>query len=210
VTEPRFAGNAQATAKVLYRNPDGSVVLEVYDGSDDDVMWVVHPDGSRYEERIVGIRGVRDEWAAAAAAWDDGLFDPVSGAESVSKSESRPVPPEHAGRKRAVESEPEPVPKLEKKAEGRIPAPVSAEVEQAVRDIADAVRSRLVMGRAEVYERRPASDVDRYLAHAVAMNWVTVDGDVLRPGRVDHRPVVPVGDVDGPSWGGGLARVFRG
>jgi len=53
------------------------------------------------------------------------------------------------------------------------------------------------------YERSNRVFMDEYVAHAVVMGWVAVQGDVVVPGSVNPRPVSVIGDVDGPSWGSG-------
>jgi hypothetical protein len=165
-----------------------------------------------------------------------GVPAPVHADVAVSDPPLRGVPPEHAGSDRVVSEPPaaEPVPERRRfrgrkqagpdapvaKTDAEPVAPVielkptvSPEVDGAAQGLAVAVRSRLVMGRAELYQGRPAADVDRYLAHAIAQEWVVADGDQIRPGRVDPRPLEPVGDVDGPSWGpagGSFRRFLRG
>jgi hypothetical protein len=54
-------------ARVLYRNSDGSTVLQVED-EHDEILVTVGRDGSMLEERIVGLAGLREGWEAAAAA----------------------------------------------------------------------------------------------------------------------------------------------
>jgi hypothetical protein len=97
-------------AKVLYRNLDGSSVLQVEDPND-EVLLSVDPDGSMSEYRIVGFgAGVGEAWEATA---------PGSGAMRV---------PDDAGRKVWTHLEPEPVaePKpAPAKPEPTAPVPVS-------------------------------------------------------------------------------------
>jgi hypothetical protein len=52
-------------AKVLYRNPDKSTVLQVEDAHD-EILVTVSEDGTMFEERWSGIKGVREAWQAAA------------------------------------------------------------------------------------------------------------------------------------------------
>ena len=91
------AGRKAVKAKVLYRLPDGSTVLEIDDGTDDDVMWWVHPDGSKYEERIVGVRGLREAWEQSSAPPAVEAVVPLPG-----------LPPEHAGRAPSSPASPSP------------------------------------------------------------------------------------------------------
>jgi hypothetical protein len=87
-------------AKLLYRNPDKSVVLQVEDPHD-EILVTVEPDGTMFEERWSGVAGVREAWEAAA---------PRSGAMLV---------PDDSGQKvwTHLEPEPEPGPELEPVAE---------------------------------------------------------------------------------------------
>ena len=77
-------------AKVLYRNPDGSTVLQVEDPHD-EILVTVEEDGTMFEERWAGVAGVREAWEAAS---------PASGAVLV---------PDDAGRKVWTQLGPEPV-----------------------------------------------------------------------------------------------------
>jgi hypothetical protein len=52
-------------AKLLYRNPDKSTVLRVEDPHD-EILVTVEPDGTMFEERWSGVKGVREAWEAAA------------------------------------------------------------------------------------------------------------------------------------------------
>jgi hypothetical protein len=78
---------------------------------------------------------------------------------------------------------------------------VSREVTEAAKRVAVMVRELDVVSKRQLGRGMVAGAVDRYLAYAVAQEWVVVDGDVLRPGRVDPRPVTTIADVNGPSWG---------
>ena len=52
-------------AKVLYRNPDGSTVLQVED-EHDEILVTVEPDGSMFEERWSGLLGFVRPWRLRA------------------------------------------------------------------------------------------------------------------------------------------------
>jgi hypothetical protein len=78
-------------AKLLYRNPDGSTVLQVED-EHDEILVTVKEDRTMFEERWSGVAGVREAWEAAA---------PGPGAMRV---------PDDAGRKVWTHLEPEPEP----------------------------------------------------------------------------------------------------
>jgi len=52
-------------ARVLYRNPDKSTVLQVAD-EHDEILVTVEEDGTMFEERWTGVAGVREAWEVAA------------------------------------------------------------------------------------------------------------------------------------------------
>ena len=67
---------------------------------------------------------------------------------------------------------------------------VDSVVDRAARVIATAVRERRVVPRAELYEGVSSAQVDRFIAHAVAMGWCVLDGPgLIRSGPVNHWPV---------------------
>jgi hypothetical protein len=166
---------------------------------------------------IYGVTGLCDSCMAGPHDWslwpvcpgegERQVFGPpaaVPASEPVSVSGA--VPDEHVGkevrRRRFFEREPDPEP---------VPVPVpqvapvvSVQVERAARALAGEVWRYGAQPRGRLL--RPGlnpESAEQYLAHAVAQEWVRVDGDVLRPGVVDPRPVdvTDLAGIDSPAWG---------
>jgi hypothetical protein len=59
--------------------------------------------------------------------------------------------------------------------------------------------------RARLFAGINPAVVEEFLAHAVAMQWVVVDGDLIAAGKVNPSPggMTHLADIDGPSWGPG-------
>ena len=76
-------------ARVLHRNPDKSTVLQVEDPND-EVMVIVYPDGSMYEERMVGLAGLGEAWGAASPADKVLVPDDVTGQKVWTSLEPNP------------------------------------------------------------------------------------------------------------------------
>ena len=74
-------------AKVLYRNPDKSTVLQVEDPHD-EILVTVEPDGTMFEERWSGIAGAREAWEAAAPSGAAMLVPDNAGAKRWTHLES--------------------------------------------------------------------------------------------------------------------------
>jgi hypothetical protein len=199
---------------VRYCSEDGSATIRlelVSDGGRKRWEWTNH-------NVYVGLNlwELQADWERERA---DVSFEPLP--EPKSAPVSLPVPEEYRGRA-APEPEPvdEPKPRgfvqsirklVESKPAGTATEsptrastssrPVDPAVDHAARVIATAVRERLVMSRAELYQGRNPDQVDTYIAHAVDRGWVVAGPELITPGRVDHRPVTEIGDVDGPAWG---------
>ena len=189
---------------VRYCSDDGSATIWlelVSDGGRKRWEWTNH-------NVYVGLNlwELQADWEREPA---DVAFDPLPDPKSAPVSLT--VPEQHRGR---AAPEPEPIP-VEAPQERKRPArhwlrktvehtgeAVDPVVERAAKAIAEQVRGAMVISRAELYERSNPEYVDRCLTFAVAMEWCVLDGiELIRPGRVNHRPVTPIGDVDGPSWG---------
>ena len=107
---------AGKVAKFLYRNSDGSTVLQVED-EHDEILVTVEEDGTMFEERWTGVAGVREAWLAAASHFNPMLVpDAVTGRKSWQRLESKPEPVAAPTPAPAPAPEPEPIP---------APAPVS-------------------------------------------------------------------------------------
>ena len=161
-------------AKILYRNPDKSTVLQVED-EHDEILVTVAEDGSMSEHRVFGLAGVGAALKAASP------FDKIR-------------VPNDAGQKHwtRLEPEPEPVAVVEPEPVAEEPAPepepelppVADHVAEAARRLSIQIWSGVSVPRAQL---APAND--QALAHAVAMEWLAVAGDLIVRGGVDPRQV---------------------
>jgi hypothetical protein len=202
-------------AKVLWRTADGSTALEV-DDPNDDVMVIVHPDGTMLEERIVGLKDLSEAWESGSAGRRsvDPAFDLVPGEPAPARAESRSVPEQFVGRNKpelAPEPEPEPVEKRQKRRERAEPvAAVSADVEKTARIVAIQVHQRQVKPRSDFYPHStPTADADAWIAYAVGQQWILEDGDLLRAGPLSPYLDDPIAEgmtVDKPRGWLGLFR----
>jgi hypothetical protein len=81
-------------------------------------------------------------------------------------------------------------------------APVSELVERSARQIASAVWERGKMSKAALF----SYSADEWLAHAVEMQWVTVDGSQIKRGPINPQPADAALSYRearmrwGPSW----------
>jgi hypothetical protein len=138
-------------AKVLYRNPDRSTVLQVED-EHDEILVLVAADGSMYEERIAGLAGVREALDAASP------YDKV-------------LVPNDAGRKVWTHLEPEPEPVVEPEPE---PEPEAAPAPEA-RTLAIQVHQRLVKPRADYFTHGiPTADTEAWVSYATHVTFPVV------------------------------------
>lgn len=78
-------------AKILYRNPDKSTVLQVED-EHDEILVTVEPDGTMFEERWSGVAGVRGAWEAAAPSPGAVLVPNDAGQKVWTRLEPGPAP----------------------------------------------------------------------------------------------------------------------
>jgi hypothetical protein len=182
-------------AKVLYRNPDKSTVLQVEDAHD-EILVTVSEDGTMFEERWSGIKGVREAWQAAAPGAGAMLLPDDAGRQHWTKLESEPkAPTPTPAPKPAPEPEPSPGPEP-------APAPVpevSRGVQHAALVLAARVWDTQVVSRAEMLGRINPPHADRYVNHAVAMGWMVADGDRLTKGAVSPRQDEPIAEGPG-GW----------
>lgn len=83
------------------------------------------------------------------------------------------------------------------------PAPVSVDVERAAKGLAAQVWSYGSRPRARLFTGINPAVVEEFLAHAIAMQWVVVDGDQIAAGKINPSPgdMTHLADIDGPSWG---------
>ncbi len=103
-------------ARVLWRLHDGTAALTVQD-EHDDVMVIVEPDGSMYEERICGLYGLGKDWDAAKPA--EKMLVPDDAGRKRWNLDTAAAPPIRDGASSHPEPEPEPV-------RGMQPVPVAA------------------------------------------------------------------------------------
>ena len=78
-------------AKILYRNPDKSTVLQVEDPHD-EILVTVEEDGTVYEERWSGLAGVREAWEATSPAFGAVLVPNDQGQKVWTHLEPEPEP----------------------------------------------------------------------------------------------------------------------
>jgi hypothetical protein len=146
-------------AKVLYRNPDRSTVLQVED-EHDEILVLVAADGSMYEERIAGLAGVR-EALDAVSPYDKVLVPNDVGRKVWTHLEPEPEP--------VVEPEPEPEPEAAPAPE--VPA-VSRAVESTARTLAIQVHQRLVKPRADYFTHGiPTADTEAWVSYATHVTF---------------------------------------
>jgi hypothetical protein len=160
-------------------------------------------------------------------ARDDHVSDPVSGSEPVSAPapERDPLPRTGpvrlmpAGERLAPVEESVPDVKKDPGQAGShvaasgglqpVPVePVSELVSSGARQIASAVWERGELSKAVLFYRTAADSAERRLAHAVAMQWVVVDGNQVKKGPVNPVPTEPALSYReartrwGPDWVG--------
>jgi hypothetical protein len=75
------------------------------------------------------------------------------------------------------------------------PPPVSEEVERAATALATKVWTSGARPRDQLFAGINPLMVDEYLAHAVSMHWVIIDGDRIAPGKVSPVPMTALPSV---------------
>jgi hypothetical protein len=107
---------------------------------------------------------------------------------------------------RPFRSKPEPV----SEEPAALEPPVVDEVSRSVRDAANVLAQRIwstgAQPRSHLLRGINPPDAERYLSHAVAQDWVVVDGDLVIRGAVNPVPLPePVSALEqrlrwGPGW----------
>lgn len=189
--------------RLLYREPDGDATYESVGGPDYELLTISKDGSVSREVWGMDLAGIREHWEATSPyskvlvpddagrkVWTQ-LDAPEPAPQTATAPETAPdLQDEVRTSAQVPEAEPQVGPPAPAPSAPPVPE-VSPDVEQTARAIALKVWSTrgLRYGFLTTDLRLREADVDGYLDYAVAMQWVQLDGEFIRPGAVNPNPI---------------------